>query len=51
MMQLMDQLLLDRFTRPDSSSYAVLRDRYEGTRQYWNSHRLARTTHPAFAAT
>jgi ABC-type phosphate/phosphonate transport system substrate-binding protein len=48
---LMDQLLLERFTRPDPSSYAVLRDRYEAATQYWNSHRLAGTTHPAFAAT
>jgi ABC-type phosphate/phosphonate transport system substrate-binding protein len=48
-MGLMDQLLLERFTRPDPSSYAVLRDRYEAAMQYWNSHRLAGTTHPAFA--
>ena len=48
---LMDQLLLERFTRPDPSSYAVLRDRHEAATRYWSSHPLAGTTHPAFAAT
>jgi ABC-type phosphate/phosphonate transport system substrate-binding protein len=49
MMTLMDKLLLQRFTRPDSSSYRVLRDRFAATTRYWSLHRLAAVTHPAFA--
>jgi ABC-type phosphate/phosphonate transport system substrate-binding protein len=46
---LMEQLLLQRFARPDSSAYTVLRERFETAVGYWNSHRLAAATHPAFA--
>ncbi|MDB6086550.1 MAG: ABC-type transport system substrate-binding protein [Gammaproteobacteria bacterium] len=46
---LMDKLLLERFTRPEPSSYAVLRDGYEAATRYWGAHRLARSIHPAFA--
>jgi ABC-type phosphate/phosphonate transport system substrate-binding protein len=46
---LMDELLLQRFARPDSSAYAVLRERFDAATAYWNSHRLAAHSHPAFA--
>jgi ABC-type phosphate/phosphonate transport system substrate-binding protein len=46
---IMDKLLLQRFTRPDSASYAVLRERFEAATAYWRSHRFAAATHPAFA--
>ncbi|HWJ34190.1 MAG TPA: PhnD/SsuA/transferrin family substrate-binding protein [Steroidobacteraceae bacterium] len=49
MKAMMDQLLLERFVRPEPSSYAVLRDRFEAATRYWGSHRFAGTTHPAFA--
>jgi hypothetical protein len=45
----MDKLLLQRFTRPNPSSYVVLRERFEAAREYWGSHRFAAVTHPAFA--
>jgi ABC-type phosphate/phosphonate transport system substrate-binding protein len=44
----MDELLLLGFTRPDSSAYAVLRERFDAATAYWRSHRLAEVTHPAF---
>jgi ABC-type phosphate/phosphonate transport system substrate-binding protein len=46
---IMDQLLLQRFTRPDPAGYALLRQRFERALQYWTTHRLADITHPAFA--
>jgi ABC-type phosphate/phosphonate transport system substrate-binding protein len=45
----MDDLLLERFTRPDPSSYAVLRERFEAAARYWSSHPFAAVMHPAFA--
>jgi ABC-type phosphate/phosphonate transport system substrate-binding protein len=44
----MGELLLLGFTRPDSSAYAVLRERFDAAKAYWRSHRLAEVTHPAF---
>jgi len=46
---LMEELLLLRFTRPDSGAYAVLRERLDEATAYWASHRLAERSHPAFA--
>jgi ABC-type phosphate/phosphonate transport system substrate-binding protein len=46
---LMDQLLLGGFARPDSSAYTALRERLDTAAAYWRSHRLAASTHPAFA--
>jgi ABC-type phosphate/phosphonate transport system substrate-binding protein len=45
---LMDELLLLRFAPPDSSAYAVLRERFDTATAYFRSHRLAARTHPAF---
>lgn len=45
----MDDLLLERFTRPGPSSYAVLRERFEAAARYWSSHPFAAVIHPAFA--
>jgi ABC-type phosphate/phosphonate transport system substrate-binding protein len=45
----MGDLLLERFTLPDPSSYAVLRDRFEAAARYWAEHPFAKVTHPAFA--
>jgi hypothetical protein len=47
---LMAALLLERFVRPDPDSYDALRVNYEAAQRYWQSHRLAAGTHPAFAA-
>jgi hypothetical protein len=48
MKSVMDDLLLERFTRPDPSSYAALRDRFEAAARYWAEHPFAAVTHPAF---
>lgn len=45
---LLEPLLLQRFVRPDPSSYEVLRQRYETARQYWRAHPLAHVTPAAF---
>jgi ABC-type phosphate/phosphonate transport system substrate-binding protein len=45
----MDDLSLERFIRPDPSSYAVLRERFETAARYWSSHPFAAVIHPAFA--
>jgi ABC-type phosphate/phosphonate transport system substrate-binding protein len=45
---LMAGLLLDRFVRPDPTSYYVLRMNFEAATRYWRTHPLAATVHPAF---
>jgi ABC-type phosphate/phosphonate transport system substrate-binding protein len=46
---LMAGLLLDRFVRPDPTSYDALRLNFETATRYWRGHPLAATVHPAFA--
>jgi ABC-type phosphate/phosphonate transport system substrate-binding protein len=45
---LMDQLLVQRFVRPEPGSYEILRQRYETACRYWIAHPLARVTPAAF---
>jgi hypothetical protein len=45
---LMQGLLLERFVRPDPSSYDALRLNFEIATRYWREHALAATVHPAF---
>ena len=45
----MDKLLLQRFAKPDRSTYRLLRERYEATTRYWSSHPFAKVIHPVFA--
>jgi len=45
----LDELLLERFVRPDPSTYSVLNARYSAAMHYWRNRRLAAVTHPAFA--
>ncbi|HTR84971.1 MAG TPA: PhnD/SsuA/transferrin family substrate-binding protein [Reyranella sp.] len=47
---LMDQLLLDRFARPDHAAYDDLKKRFLVTQAFWRQHALAKTAHPMFAA-
>jgi ABC-type phosphate/phosphonate transport system substrate-binding protein len=47
---LMDQLLLDRFARPERGAYDVLRERFLAAQAFWRHHRLAMTAHSTFAA-
>ena len=47
---LMDQLLLDRFARPERPAYDRLRERFVAMQAFWRSHPLAKTAHPMFAA-
>lgn len=47
---LMDQLLLDRFARPDRSAYDDLKTRFLTMQAFWRRHPLAKTAHPLFAA-
>jgi ABC-type phosphate/phosphonate transport system substrate-binding protein len=47
---LMDQLLLDRFARPEHGAYDELKERFLAMRAFWRRHPLARTAHPLFAA-
>lgn len=47
---LMDQLLLDRFARPERSAYDDLKTRFLTMQAFWRRHPLARTAHPLFAA-
>lgn len=47
---LMDKLLLQRFARPNTGDYAVLRERFAAARDYWLDHRIAASVHPAFLA-
>ena len=45
---LMDKLLVRRFCRPPPETYDVLARRFEATRLFWRSARLAAHMHPAF---
>jgi ABC-type phosphate/phosphonate transport system substrate-binding protein len=45
---LMADLLLERFVRPDLSSYDALRLNFETATRYWRARPLAATVHPAF---
>jgi ABC-type phosphate/phosphonate transport system substrate-binding protein len=45
---LMAALLLERFVRPDPSSYDALRLNFETVTRYWRTRPLAATVHPAF---
>jgi ABC-type phosphate/phosphonate transport system substrate-binding protein len=47
---LMDQLLLDRFARPERGAYDELKERFLATQAFWRRHRLAMTAHSTFAA-
>jgi len=47
---LMDQLLLDRFARPERGAYDELRERFLTTEAFWRRHVLAKRAHPLFAA-
>jgi ABC-type phosphate/phosphonate transport system substrate-binding protein len=47
---LMDQLLLDRFARPEPKPYDALRERFLTMQAFWRRHPLAETAHPLFAA-
>jgi ABC-type phosphate/phosphonate transport system substrate-binding protein len=47
---LMDQLLLDRFARPDMPAYDELRQRFQTMQAFWRGHALAEAAHPLFAA-
>jgi len=49
MAPLMEGLLLEKFERPDPSSYDALRSNFETASRYWRAHPLAATVHPAFA--
>jgi len=46
---LMDQLLLDRFDRPDANAYDELRERFLAMQSFWRRHPLAEKVHPLFA--
>lgn len=46
---LMDQLLLDRFARPETPAYDDLRKRFLTVQAFWRKHPLAVTAHPLFA--
>ena len=45
---LMQDLLLERFVRPDPVSYDALRLNFDTATRYWRAHALAATVHPAF---
>jgi ABC-type phosphate/phosphonate transport system substrate-binding protein len=47
---LMDQLLLDRFVRPERAGYDDLKERFLAMQAFWRRHCLAKTAHPLFAA-
>ena len=47
---LMDQLLLDRFARPEAPAYDDLRTRFLTMQAFWRRHPLAETAHPLFAS-
>ncbi len=46
---LMDQLLLDRFARPELTAYDGLKERFLAMRSFWRRHPLAKAAHPLFA--
>jgi hypothetical protein len=45
---LMADLLLERFVRPDPSSYDALRLNFATATRYWRARPLAASVHPAF---
>jgi hypothetical protein len=45
---LMADLLLQRFVRPEPTTYDALQSRYETATQYWRERPLAAHVHPAF---
>jgi ABC-type phosphate/phosphonate transport system substrate-binding protein len=45
---LLGALLLERFARPERSSYETLRTAFEQSLDYWHAHALAAVVHPAF---
>jgi hypothetical protein len=45
----LDQLLLQRFIKPDPKAYAMLSDRHASARLFWRARPLAAVTHSAFA--
>jgi ABC-type phosphate/phosphonate transport system substrate-binding protein len=47
---LMDQLLLDRFARPEPRAYDDLKEKFLTMQAFWRRHPLAKTAHPLFAA-
>jgi len=47
---LLDQLLLDRFARPERSAYDELKERLLTMQAFWRRHPLAKTAHPLFGA-
>jgi ABC-type phosphate/phosphonate transport system substrate-binding protein len=47
---LMDQLLLDRFARPEAPAYDDLRKRFLDMQAFWRRHVLSERAHPLFAA-
>jgi ABC-type phosphate/phosphonate transport system substrate-binding protein len=47
---LMNSLQLERFARPDPSSYDVLKRRFDAAAAFWRKHPFAARVHPAFAA-
>jgi ABC-type phosphate/phosphonate transport system substrate-binding protein len=44
----MSDLLLERFVRPDPAQYDALRVNFETALEFWRAHPLARIVHPAF---
>jgi ABC-type phosphate/phosphonate transport system substrate-binding protein len=46
---LMDQLLLDRFARPEAPAYDELRKRFLDMQAFWRGHVLSERAHPLFA--
>jgi ABC-type phosphate/phosphonate transport system substrate-binding protein len=49
MATLMQDLLLERFERPDPDGYDVLKRRFEAAVTFWHQHPFAASVHPAFA--
>ena len=47
---LMDQLLLDRFARPEVPAYDDLQKRFLDMQAFWRGHVLSERAHPLFAA-
>ncbi len=47
---LMDQLLLDRFARPERRAYDELKERFLAMQAFWRRYPLAKMAHPLFAA-
>jgi ABC-type phosphate/phosphonate transport system substrate-binding protein len=45
----MEELLIERFVRPEAGSYTTLKQALQSSRNFWRRHPLAETTDPAFA--